>query len=96
MNTDPRLSTMPSNSAAIMLPGMDPSPPITMISNPFMVGTDPLSAHLHYARAICRRAERSALAVREAGHDLRALVPAYLNRLSDTLWLLAREAETGN
>lgn len=47
------------------------------------------AAHLHLARTIVRRAERSAVA---AGADvsLNPLALAYLNRLSDHLFVLAR------
>jgi cob(I)alamin adenosyltransferase len=47
------------------------------------------SAELHLARAIARRAERSAVAAaREVSLNPRALV--YLNRLSDHLFVMAR------
>jgi cob(I)alamin adenosyltransferase len=52
-------------------------------------GADPLSAHLDLARTVVRRAERHALAATVDG----SLVVAYLNRLSDLLWTLARFAE---
>lgn len=49
------------------------------------------SAHLHHARSVCRRAERSvvALALRET---VPALVLVFLNRLSDLFFVLARLA----
>jgi cob(I)alamin adenosyltransferase len=46
------------------------------------------AARLHVARTVCRRAELEAL---RAG-DLGRLVPVYLNRLSDLLFILARAA----
>ena len=46
-------------------------------------------AHLHQARAICRRAERDVVAVRGSGAQVPELILQYLNRLSDALWLLA-------
>ncbi len=49
------------------------------------------AARLHVARATCRRAERDALAANEQ-HDLNPLVLAYLNRLSDLLFIAARTA----
>ena len=49
------------------------------------------AARLFLARAICRRAERRALAVDEVN----PLVPIYLNRLSDLLFILARAATKG-
>lgn len=45
------------------------------------------------ARVIARRAERRLLALPAHGRNLRPLLGAYLNRLSDLLWLLARAAE---
>jgi cob(I)alamin adenosyltransferase len=54
-------------------------------------GGGELAARLHVARAVCRRAEREALAA--AGEvELNPLVPVYLNRLSDLLFILARTA----
>ncbi|MFT4946017.1 MAG: cob(I)alamin adenosyltransferase [Natronomonas sp.] len=52
-------------------------------------GSDP-GARLHHARAVCRRAERRAVtfASEESGVNDDAVV--YLNRLSDTLFTLAR------
>lgn len=54
------------------------------------------SAFLHWARATARRAERSVWRAIEAGHSINPLVPRYLNRLSDVLWLMAREDEVWN
>lgn len=53
-------------------------------------GTSPYQAALHVARAVCRRAERDIIALREHGETLRPLPAHYLNRLSDVLWLFAR------
>jgi cob(I)alamin adenosyltransferase len=54
-------------------------------------GGVPVAAALHSARAICRRAERSVVALsRREAVDPLAL--AYLNRLSDLLFVLARTA----
>jgi cob(I)alamin adenosyltransferase len=49
------------------------------------------AAKLHVARTTCRRAEREALAAAEE-HELNPLVLAYLNRLSDFLFIAARSA----
>jgi len=46
-------------------------------------------AHLHCARAACRRAEREIVALRTTGASVPDLILQYLNRLSDALWLLA-------
>jgi len=51
------------------------------------------AALLHTARTIVRRAERSAWAAREAhGATMSPLPARYLNRLSDLLFILARQA----
>ncbi len=49
------------------------------------------ASHLHYARTVCRRAERSAVRLSHVEH-INANVVAYLNRLSDLLFVLARYA----
>ena len=51
------------------------------------------AARLFLARAVCRRAERSVLAVADAN----PLASVYVNRLSDLLFVLARgaNAESG-
>jgi cob(I)alamin adenosyltransferase len=56
-------------------------------------GGSPLSALLHVARTVARRAERSAwAAVQEHTDDVSALPAKYLNRLSDLLFILSRVA----
>lgn len=52
-------------------------------------GGSAAAAHLHLARAIVRRAERSAVAAAQA-HRLNPLALHYLNRLSDHLFTLCR------
>ncbi|NEW47845.1 cob(I)yrinic acid a,c-diamide adenosyltransferase [Nocardia cyriacigeorgica] len=59
-------------------------------------GGTPLAAHLHVARTVARRAERSAWAAVEAHPDNTGTLPArYLNRLSDLLFILGRVANPG-
>lgn len=61
------------------------------LKNFILPGGSKLAAHLHLARCVCRRAERSVLAL----HQERALRPdvlAFLNRLSDWLFTAARTA----
>jgi cob(I)alamin adenosyltransferase len=56
-------------------------------------GGSPLSARLHVARTVVRRAERSAWAAFEAHPAGVSALPAkYLNRLSDLLFILCRLA----
>ena len=52
------------------------------------------AARLHVARTVCRRAELLALAT-AAEMEIDPLVPVYLNRLSDLLFILARSANAG-
>lgn len=52
-------------------------------------GETVVSAHLDLARTVVRRAERSSLRAADDG----SFVIAYLNRLSDLLWALARWQE---
>jgi cob(I)alamin adenosyltransferase len=60
-------------------------------------GGTPGAALLHTARAVTRRAERSAwAAVREHGDSVSTYPAKYLNRLSDLLFILSRVANTGH
>ncbi len=52
-------------------------------------GGVPAAAHLHLARTITRRAERQVAALMQ-NQDINPLILAYLNRLSDHLFVLAR------
>jgi len=61
-------------------------PPLTAF---ILAGGGPLGAKLHLARTVCRRAERAVVHLdRLSGLD--PIVVAYLNRLSDLLFVLAR------
>jgi cob(I)alamin adenosyltransferase len=66
----------------------DLAPPMTHFVLP---GGSPGCAYAHLARTICRRAERLAVAL-ASGEPLPGEVLAYLNRLSDWLFALARAA----
>jgi len=60
-------------------------------------GGTSLSALLHVARTVSRRAERSAWIAVKAHPDTVSPLPArYLNRLSDLLFILSRVANSGN
>jgi cob(I)alamin adenosyltransferase len=60
-------------------------------------GGTPAAAHLHVARTVVRRAERSAWAAWEVhGETMNQLAITYLNRLSDLLFILARAANREN
>jgi cob(I)alamin adenosyltransferase len=51
------------------------------------------SAAYEIARTVCRRAERAAVRLAANGVELRPEVLAYLNRLSDVIWLFGRLIE---
>jgi cob(I)alamin adenosyltransferase len=53
-------------------------------------GGSPGGAALHFARAVCRRAERAAIGL--GPEAVEPLVLVYLNRLSDLLFVMARAA----
>ena len=56
-------------------------------------GGTPASSALHQARAVCRRAERSVVALASIeGEEVGAAALAYVNRLSDYLFVAARAA----
>ena len=55
-------------------------------------GTTTTSAQIDLARAVVRRAERHAVAARAEGEGVADDVLQYLNRLSDLLYVLARDA----
>jgi cob(I)alamin adenosyltransferase len=59
-------------------------------------GGTPAAAALHQARAICRRAERAIVALAASeGETVGAAALAYINRLSDFLFVAARFANEG-
>ena len=56
-------------------------------------GEHPAGAAYDVARTICRRAERCIVRLIESGEAVEPNVLAYLNRLSDLLWLFSRKLE---
>ena len=55
-------------------------------------GTSLASANLHISRTICRRAERTIISLSKI-ENINPLLIKYINRLSDTLYALARYSE---
>jgi cob(I)alamin adenosyltransferase len=51
------------------------------------------AAAFDMARTICRRAERALVRLQEAGAVVQPSMLAYINRLSDVLWLFGRKLE---
>jgi cob(I)alamin adenosyltransferase len=64
---------------------------LPMLKSFVLPGGTPAAARLHVARTICRRAERDALTA-DGETGINPLVLAYLNRLSDFLFIAARWA----
>jgi cob(I)alamin adenosyltransferase len=64
-----------------------------MVSDWSISGEHAPSAALDLARTVCRRAERRVVALRNSGEAINPNILAYVNRLSDLLWLLGRYLE---
>jgi cob(I)alamin adenosyltransferase len=58
-----------------------------------IAGEHPASAALDIARTVCRRAECQVVKLHESGESVNPYLLAYLNRLSDLLWLFGRWVE---
>ena len=56
-------------------------------------GANARSTAFDFARVAARRAERQLSSLPARGRNVRPVVRHFVNRLSDALWLLAREAE---
>jgi len=56
-------------------------------------GANPLASAFDQARVVARRAERRLASLPAQGRSVRPVVRKFANRLSDLLWLLARQAE---
>lgn len=66
-------------------------PPLTSFVLP---GGTPVAAYLHFARAVARRAERDMVSAARS-ETIGAAAMAYINRLSDHLFVMARLANGG-
>lgn len=67
--------------------------PLPALNSFILPGGTVLSAHLHVARTVARRAERAAWqAIADHGDSIGVLPAKYLNRLSDLLFILSRVA----
>jgi cob(I)alamin adenosyltransferase len=63
------------------------------LRNFILPGGSPAAAALHVARATCRRAEQRVTSLSRV-EDVVPVVPAYLNRLADMLFVAARYANS--
>ena len=88
--TKPQTPGLPTGRTAELEGWIDEAetelPPLTAFVLP---GGVPAAAALHLARTVCRRAERSVVTLSES-ESVEPAVVAYLNRLSDLLFVLAR------
>lgn len=64
-----------------------------LLSDWSLPGEHPTGAFYDHARTVCRRAERCSVRLMESGEAVNPNILAYLNRLSDLLWLFARKLE---
>jgi cob(I)alamin adenosyltransferase len=64
-----------------------------LLSDWSLPGEHPTGAAFDVARTVCRRAERNVVRLMESGEAVEPNILAYLNRLSDVLWLFARKIE---
>lgn len=64
-----------------------------ILSDWSLPGAHTESAAYEVARTVCRRAERNAIRFIESGGVVQPEVVAYLNRLSDAIWLFGRLIE---
>jgi cob(I)alamin adenosyltransferase len=66
-----------------------------LLSDWSLPGETTAGAAYDLARTVCRRAERWVVRLIESGEAVPPNILAYLNRLSDLLWLFARKVELG-
>ena len=64
-----------------------------MLSDWSLPGDHRAAAAFNLARTVCRRTERGVVRLNESGEAIQPSILAYLNRLSDLLWLFARKLE---
>jgi len=65
-----------------------------ILSDWSLPGANTEAAAFDIARTVCRRAERNVVRLAESGDSVEPEIIAYLNRLSDVLWLFGRLIET--
>jgi len=79
------------NEIDSIIDGTESSPPLPELRSFVLPGGGAVSAHLHLARTVCRRAERLVVALAREG-EVGPLCVQYLNRLSDALFVFGRYA----
>jgi cob(I)alamin adenosyltransferase len=66
-----------------------------ILSDWSLPGEHPTAAVYDVARTVCRRGERCVVRLIESGEAVEPNILAFINRLSDLLWLFARKIEVG-
>jgi cob(I)alamin adenosyltransferase len=90
--TPPEKTTFPEAHVAMLEGAIDQAEAVLPPLKTFVIpGGTELAARLHLARTVCRRAERRLVAL-AAQDNVPSIFLAYLNRLSDLLFVLARAA----
>jgi len=64
-----------------------------ILSDWSLPGAHPESSAFELARTVCRRAERCIVRLSESGAAIHPQALPYINRLSDLIWLFARQLE---
>jgi cob(I)alamin adenosyltransferase len=85
------LRVTPQQASALEAAIDDLNAELSPLKSFVLPGGTPAAAHLHLARAICRRAERAIVHL-AASEEIGAPVIVYINRLSDYLFVAARYA----
>jgi cob(I)alamin adenosyltransferase len=86
-----RLAILPSQVARLEKEIDELNADLAPLRSFVLPGGTPAAAHLHLARTICRRAERVMVTLMErAGEELSPTALAYVNRLSDFLFVASR------
>jgi len=89
VSTVPRVSAIEIGTLEAWIDRLEVDLPV--LRNFILPGGTPLSAQLHVARTVCRRAERRVVAL-AAAEDVGIDIVRYLNRLADLLFVMARHA----
>ena len=90
--TRERLRVLPEQTAWLETACDEANAPLEPLKSFVLPGGTLAAAQLHVCRTVCRRAERRTVACGEA---VNAECVRYLNRLSDLLFILSREANAG-
>jgi cob(I)alamin adenosyltransferase len=87
---NPRIPQITSRDAAPLEALIDAlSADLPPLNNFVLPGGSPLAARIHFARTVCRRAERLVVRLSHSEEVGEGII-VYLNRLSDLLFVLAR------